>query len=211
MTVSRSQLRVHGADNARYEDSLRVEGILSGDEAAFRSLVVEYHALAFSLAYRSLGDAQDAEEVVQDAFVKIHGALDGFRGDASLKTWILRIVWRLSLNRRRDRARSAWRRLGLHRSADDADASLAGPAAESPEVRLLSRETRRAVRRVVDGLPAALREVLILNSFEELGYEEIARVLDIPVGTVSSRIYAARRKLAARLPKLGTTSTDLEI
>ena len=99
----------------------------------------------------------------------------------------------------------------MHSAAAGADAALAGPAAESPEVRRRSRGTRRAVRRVVDGLPAALREVLILNSFEELGYEEIARVLDIPVGTVSSRIYAARRKLAARLPKLGTTSTDLEI
>jgi len=204
MTISRSQLRVHGDDSARREDSIRVEGILSGDDEAFRALVVEYHALAFSLAYRSLGDAQDAEEVVQDAFVKIHSALDGFRGDASLKTWILRIVWRLSLNRRRDRARSSWRRLGLHRSGDDADASLAGPAAESPEARLLSREASRLVRDVVDGLPSVLREVLILNSFEELGYVDIARVLDIPVGTVSSRIYTARRKLAARLPKLGT-------
>ena len=61
------------------------------------------------------------------------------------------------------------------------------------------------VRDVVDDLPPTLREVLILNSFEELGYEEIARILDIPVGTVSSRIYAARRKLAARLRRLGPT------
>ena len=174
----------------------------SGDD--FRSLMIEFHPLAYSLAYKVLDNREDAEEVVQDAFVKIHGALDGFRGDASLKTWILRIIWRLSLNRRRDRARSSWRRLGLHRSGDDADASLAGPAAESPEARLLSREASRLVRDVVDGLPSVLREVLILNSFEELGYEDIARVLDIPVGTVSSRIYTARRKLAARLPKLGT-------
>ena len=183
MAVSHTHLHIHGADQDRGEDNARVDGILSGDDTAFRALVVEYHPLAFSLAYRSLGDTEDAEEVVQDAFVKIHGALDGFRGEASLKTWILRIVWRLSLNRRRDRARSAWRRLGLHQGD----------------------ERRRLVRDVVDDLPPTLREVLILNSFEELGYEEIARILDIPVGTVSSRIYAARRKLAARLRRLGPT------
>ncbi|MBQ38266.1 MAG: hypothetical protein CME04_17925 [Gemmatimonadaceae bacterium] len=203
MTISRAQLQIHEAEDARREDGLRVKGILSGDEVAFRALVVEYHPLAFGLAYRCLGDPQDAEEVVQDAFVKIHGALDGFRGEASLKTWILRIVWRLSLNRRRDRARSAWRRLGLHRSTDDADALLSDPVAQSPEAGLLSRETSRIVRDVVDRLPAALREVMILNSFEELGYEEIARILGIPVGTVSSRIYTARRKLASRLRRLG--------
>ncbi|MDA0335353.1 MAG: sigma-70 family RNA polymerase sigma factor [bacterium] len=197
MAISSSQLEIHRADSAR------VDGIVSGGHETFRDLVVEYHPLAFSLAYRSLGDPQDAEEVVQDAFVKIHGALDGFRGDASLKTWILRIVWRLSLNRRRDRARSSWRRLGLHQSAEDADVRVAGPVAESPEARLLSREAKQLIRELVDGLPPTLREVLILNSFEELGYEEIARILGIPVGTVSSRIHAARRKLARRLQKSG--------
>jgi RNA polymerase sigma-70 factor (ECF subfamily) len=205
MAVSHTHLHIHGADQDRGEDNARVDGILSGDDTAFRALVVEYHPLAFSLAYRSLGDTEDAEEVVQDAFVKIHGALDGFRGEASLKTWILRIVWRLSLNRRRDRARSAWRRLGLHQGDEDVATYTAGPPAESPEASLLAQERRRLVRDVVDDLPPTLREVLILNSFEELGYEEIARILDIPVGTVSSRIYAARRKLAARLRRLGAT------
>lgn len=197
------RLEIHRADSARVAAMLdRGNGLDTGD-SAFRALVLEYHPLAFSLAYRSLGDRQDSEEVVQDAFVKIYGALDSFRGEASLKTWILRIVWRLSLNKRRDRARSAWRRLGLHQSAEDAHAHVAGPRQDSPELNLLSQEHSRLIRAVVDDLPANLREVLVLNSFEELGYEEIARILDIPVGTVSSRIYAARRKLATRLRKLG--------
>ena len=173
--------------------------IAAGDEDAFRELVVEYHALAYSLAYKALSDRQDAEEVVQDAFVKIHGAVDSFRGEASLKTWILRIVWRLSLNRRRDRSRSAWQRLGLHRGETDTRRDLPGPSAEGPEAMLLSGETQRQVRDLIDGLPPALREVIILNSFEELGYEEIARVLQIPVGTVSSRIHNARRRMAEAL------------
>ncbi len=180
-------------------DEERVQRILAGSDEAFRQLITEYHPLAYGLAYGTLGDREDAEEVVQDAFVKIHGALDGFRGESSLKTWILRIVWRLSLNRRRDRARSPWRRLGLHRTYEETGGSLSVSAGEGPEARLLTRETQRLVREQIDELPATLREVLILHSFEQLGYEEIARVLEIPVGTVSSRIHSARRRLAAAL------------
>ena len=203
MTISRSQLRVHGDDSARREDSIRVEGILSGDDEAFRALVVEDHALAFSLADRSLGDAQDAEEVVQDAFVKVRDALGRFRGDSSLKTWILRIVMRLSLNRRRDRSRSAWRRLGLHRQGDEdldeVSATIAAADPRDPEADCISDETRRLVVGLLDELPASLREALVLNSLEELSYDEIARVLQVPLGTVSSRIHSAREKLSRKL------------
>lgn len=177
-----------------------IRDLLAGDEGAFRRLVEEYHGLAYGLAYRALGDPQDAEEVAQDAFVKVHGALGGFRGDSSLKTWVLRIVWRLALNRRRDRARSAWQRLGLHAGGE---AERRAGAADDPELRLLSRETALAIRRVVDDLPPALREVVILNSFEELGYDEIARILGVPLGTVSSRIHTARRHLAEALRRRG--------
>lgn len=181
----------------------RVQSILEGDDQAFRQLITEYHPLAYGLAYRALGDREDAEEVVQDAFVKIHGALGGFRGESSLKTWILRIVWRLSLNRRRDRARSPWRRLGLHRTDEEAGERLSAAPGEGPEARLLTRERQRLVREQIDQLPAPLREVLILHGFEQLGYEEISRVLEIPVGTVSSRIHGARRRLAAALERRG--------
>ena len=89
------------------EEAKRLHQAIAGDVQAFRDLVVQYHPLAYSLAYKILDDPQDAEEVVQDAFVKIHRALESFRGEASFKTWIARIVLRLSLNRRRDRSRSA--------------------------------------------------------------------------------------------------------
>ena len=97
----------------------RIGRIVAGDGSAFAELVREFHPLAYGLAHRVLLDPEDAEEVVQDAFVKIHAALTSFRGHSSLKTWILRIVLRLSLNRRRDRSRSNWYRLGLHRGSDD--------------------------------------------------------------------------------------------
>ena len=198
MTSRGPNLRLHAADQDRARR-------LAGDEAAFREFVAQYYPLAYGLACRALDDRQDAEEVVQDAFMRIHRALDEFRGDASLKTWVLRIVWRLSLNRRRDRARSAWRRLGLHRHDEDTDPVLPAPAAHTPEAQLLSAETRRQVRSLIDELSPPLREALILNSFEDLRYEEIASILDVPVGTVYSRIHAARRQLGDRLHRAGLT------
>ena len=188
----------------RAREQERIRRIVGGDPEAFDELVREYHPLAYELAFKMLDDARDAEEVVQDAFVKIHRALESFRGDASLKTWILRIVMRLSLNRRRDRARSSWRRLGLHRRDLEMDQEEPSPlfsAPRSPEAIYISRETRQLLRQQVDQLPEPLRQALILNSFEELSYDEIARILGIPLGTVSSRIYSARKKLIGALAK----------
>lgn len=182
---------------------LRVHRIVQGSGDDFRSLVIEYHPLAYSLAYKVLDDREDAEEIVQDAFVKVHDALDRFRGEASLKTWILRIVMRLSLNRRRDRSRSAWHRLGLNRRGeeepDEAPEAISVADLRNPEAECISDETRRLVLGLLDELPETLRETLILNSLEELSYDEIARVLNVPLGTVSSRIHSAREKLSRKL------------
>ncbi|MEW6750151.1 MAG: sigma-70 family RNA polymerase sigma factor [Candidatus Latescibacterota bacterium] len=180
-----------------------VQRLRAGEPGAFAALLGTYHCVAYDLAYKLLGDGRDAEEVVQDAFVKIHRALDGFRGEASLKTWILRIVMRLSLNRRRDRARSAWRRLGLHRREEPAPVELSPAHGLTPEAHCIARETRQEVLELIDKLPEPLRQTLILNTFEALSYEEIARVLDVPVGTVSSRIHSARRRLMRGLQERG--------
>lgn len=180
------------------KDAKCLQQAIAGDVQAFRDLVVQYHPLVYSLAYKILDDPQDAEEVVQDAFVKIYNALEGFRGEASLKTWIARIVLRLSLNRRRNRSRSAWHRLGLNLQSDP-DQDHPAPTTQTPEAHYISLETRQRVCQFVDELPEPLRQVVVLNSFEELSYEEIAQILGIPVGTVSSRLYSARKKLLRRL------------
>ncbi len=192
-------------DNARAHEQERVQRVVSGSTDALRSLVGEFHPLAYNLAFKVLGERSDAEEVAQDAFIKIHRALPQFRGDSSLKTWILRIVLRLSLNRRRDRARSAWYRLGLHQGVDGEEAEylpqLTREVTPNPESECISSETRTIVLKLVDELPETLREALILNSFEELSYNEISRVLQVPVGTVSSRIHSARKKLLDKLQR----------
>ena len=183
------------------EEFARIRDIVDGDGAAFGRLVCEYHDLAYGLAFKTLNDRQDAEEVVQDAFLKVHRSLSSFRGEASLKTWIMRIVLRLSLNRRRDRSRSSWNRLGLQQQKPEAAATAetALPRDQNPESHYISEETRARVLKFIDELPEGLREVLILNSLDQLSYDEIARILRIPSGTVGSRIHAARSKLARRL------------
>ena len=181
------------------DETERIARIVSGDKRAFDELVRHYYGLVYSLAHKLLSDDDDAREIAQDTFVKVHCALDGFRGEASLKTWIMRIAMRLSLNRRRDRSRSTWHRLGLHGSETATHAST--PAHQTPEGEYISREVRAHVRAQIDGLPEPLRQVLILNSFEDLSYEEIAQILDLPIGTVSSRLHAARKKLLHQFEK----------
>ena len=174
-------------------DSKRVARIVEGDLRAFDELVHQYYGVAYSLAYKVLNNDDDAREITQDAFVRIHKAIGSFRGDASLKTWIMRIVMRLSLNRRRDRSRSAWRRLGLHHDEESVHTTV--PNYQTPEAEYLSQETRMQVQRLIDRLPDSLRQVVILSSFEDLSYDEIAQILNLPIGTVSSRLHVARKKL----------------
>ena len=184
------------------QEAERIRRAADGDLQAFRDLVVHYHPLAYSMAYKVLGDPQDAEEVVQDAFVKIHRALSGFRGESSCKTWISRIVLRLSLNRRRDLSRSSWHRLGLHGHQNPDHVQPPTIAEQTPEAECIAQQTHQRIRELVDELPEPLRQVVVLNSFEDLSYEEIAQILEIPLGTVGSRLHSARKKLLGRLRRL---------
>ena len=185
------------------DDAARVERVLAGDQRAFGDLVRQYHGLCYHVSYKVLRNAGDAEEIVQDAFIKVHGALAEFRGEASLKTWILRIVWRLSLNRQRDRSRSAWSRLGLDGDAEADVEMVRSRSAEHPDRAYQAQDTKEKVLEAVDRLPEPLRQALVLHGFEELGYDDVARILQVPVGTVCSRIHGARRKLADDLQRRG--------
>ena len=180
----------------RNDDRDYVNRIIDGEERAFNELVNKYYGNVYNLAYRMLNNADDAKEIAQDAFVKIHKSLPNFRGNASLKTWIMRITLRLSLNKRRDRSRSAWERLGLNR---DGKPKLLFSRSQSPEAKLISDEIDNQVRNLIDGLPEDMRQIIILNSFEDLSYDEIGQILKIPIGTVSSRLYSARKLLSAQL------------
>ena len=161
--------------------------------------------VAYNLALRLLRQEEDAEEIVQDAFLRAYRALPSFRREASFKTWILKIVHHLCLNRLRDQQRAGHRSSLLFPGQDprvSPELKLVDTTGD-PETIYLSKEMRSVVLTLIDTLPPKLRQVLILNSLNDLSYAEIAEVLQLPMGTVSSRIYSAREKLRKGMKKKG--------
>jgi RNA polymerase sigma-70 factor, ECF subfamily len=160
------------------------------DEAALERLFVKLEKPMFNVVYRRLWNASDAEEVVQEAFLRVWRARDG----VALAT-VEPLLYRTALNLASNRRRSArlWRWLGLD------DASDAGDAADTSEEALARARRRARVRAAVDALPERLREVVLLTEYAELSYGEIAATLGIPAGTVGSRRNAALAHLAEAL------------
>ncbi len=158
-----------------------------GDAAAYEELVRMHQGIAFRVAYVAAGDRGDAEEAVQDGFVKAYRALGRFRDGAPFRPWLLRIV----ANEARNRRRSAGRRAGVALRA----AAASGDAAPSPEAAALSHERRSELLDAVGRLDERDREVLVHRFLLELGEEETAAALGVRRGTVKSRTSRALDRL----------------
>jgi RNA polymerase sigma-70 factor (ECF subfamily) len=176
-------------DAPRFLDRLR-----AGDAAAFEDLVTTYQHRVFGVALRMLGNAAEAQDVAQEAFVRAHRALGTFRGDAKLSTWLYAITSRLCLTR----LASGERRLG--RPGEEALLRLADPA-PGPDAALERDELEAALQRAITELPEEARIVVVLRDLEGLAYEEIAQALDLPLGTVRSRLHRARADLKDKLER----------
>jgi len=167
-----------------------VEQARRGDADAFEALVVSYQVLAFRTAFVIAGDAADAEEAAQDAFVKAHRALGRFRRGRPFRPWLLAIVANEARNRRRARGRRAALTL---RAADP------GAPGEDPEAATLARERRERLLTAVERLRDDDREVLACRYFLELSEEETAAALGVARGTVKSRTHRALERLQEEL------------
>jgi RNA polymerase sigma-70 factor, ECF subfamily len=171
-------------------------GARAGDQAAFGCLVDLYQRVAVRTAFVALGRMEDAEDVAQEAFLVAWRKLDGFRGDSTFRTWLLTIVWRRALDRRRSRM-LWWRRTTVQ---SDAGPFEDVPAlAASPERSVVARDAVQRARLEISKLSPTLRDTLLLAATGEHTYEEIASVLGTPLGTIKWRVAEARRKLAERL------------
>ena len=176
-----------------------IERIRSGDSAAFDELVGHYATKAYQTALGLLGNHLDAEEVVQDAFVKVHKNLEKFRGDSSFSTWLYRIVTNLSRNRYHwNRRRGA----GVNVSISDrgqynnelSDMEISDDRLE-PDLLLERMELETTLLDALKTLPEKLREVIVLRHMEEISYQEMADLLGCELGTVKSRLARARKAL----------------
>jgi RNA polymerase sigma-70 factor (ECF subfamily) len=173
-----------------------------GDRAAFDGLVAAHQDVAFRTAYLVLGDAGEAEDAAQEAFVKAYGALARFREGSPFRPWLLKIVGNAARNRRR----SGGRRQHLElRVATLVPATSVAPSAETE---VLAAERRAALVAAIDALPPDDRLVIGARYFLDLAEAEIAELAGIPRGTVKSRLHRARRRLAVSLAGSRTEWTD---
>jgi RNA polymerase sigma-70 factor (ECF subfamily) len=173
------------------ESSALVAAARAGDRAAFGRLVDLHEASALRTAAAALGRREDAEDVVQEAFVVAWRRLPGFRGEAAFRTWFLTIVWRRALDRRK--ARDRWWRKGSSSSPDDGDLARDETGRANPEQLAIDRQHRRAIAQAIARLSPKLRDALLLAASGEHTYEDIARLLGTREGTVKWRVFEARR------------------
>jgi RNA polymerase sigma-70 factor, ECF subfamily len=193
---------------ARDPDQDLLDGIRRGDGAAFESLVRRHEARVNRLAWRILGDAEDALDAAQETFLKVWKALPRFEGGSRFSTWLTRIAINQCRNElRRRRTVKHTHPLSLDAPLDGSGATaaetVAGATPQPWEV-AREREVAKALRVSLEDIDGEAKEVLVLRDGEDLSYEDIAEVLEIPVGTVRSRLHRARSELRRRMaPVLG--------
>jgi RNA polymerase sigma-70 factor (ECF subfamily) len=173
----------------------------SGDKRAFELLVRKYQYKIIQLVSRLVGDA-DAPDVAQETFIKAYRALKGFQGNSAFYTWLYRIGINTAKNHLVSRSRRP-----ADQDIDIADAELYGHTehlsdVETPEAQLLTEEIKTKVAEAIAKLPADLRKAITLRELDGLSYEEIAEIMDCPIGTVRSRIFRAREAIDAVIKPL---------
>lgn len=180
-----------------------IEQTLAGNNAAFGQLIERHQRAMFNIAYRMLGDREEARDVVQEAFWRAYRGLDGFDLSRPLTPWLYRIVTNLSLNRLR---RNPPPTISLDapppgQKKDAKPLPVPDPGAGPPD-RLLQAEVQVQIRQAILALAPADRTVIELRHFQAMSYKEIAVALDISLSSVKSRLFRARRKLRAHLTDL---------
>ncbi|GAA5785459.1 RNA polymerase sigma factor [Chitiniphilus shinanonensis] len=182
----------------------------AGDKRAFELLVAKYQRRIARLLSRLIRDPGEIEDVTQEAFIKAYRALPSFRGESAFYTWL----YRIAINTAKNYLASLGRRPQLSADYEDEDGETLDAAAQipdyhTPESELANREIVRTVNEVVETLPDELRTAITLREMEGLSYEDIASVMNCPIGTVRSRIFRAREAISAKLkPLLETVGKD---
>lgn len=184
------------------DDPELVRQVLGGDGAAFGLIVERYKDRLYNTIYRLVGSAEDARDLVQDTFVKAYENLAGFRGGSSLYTWLFRIAVNTSLSHRR---KKKWTRSLTPLTVDDESVpgqAWQDPAAPDPADPLMAAETEKLVQQAIGTLDEEHRTVIVLRDIQHCDYHEIADILEVPAGTVKSRLHRARLMLKEKLKPL---------
>ncbi|MCZ6831775.1 MAG: RNA polymerase sigma factor RpoE [Gammaproteobacteria bacterium] len=173
-------------------DQQLVERVQAGDKRAFDLLVLKYQHKIFGLISRYVQDSYEVQDVAQEAFIKAYRALPNFRGDSAFYTWLYRIAINTAKNHLVFRGRRPPDRDVEVEDAEYFDSGAALRDIENPENSLMGEELKTVVDNAIRELPDDLRSAVTLREFDGLSYEDIAEIMDCPVGTVRSRIFRAR-------------------
>jgi RNA polymerase sigma-70 factor, ECF subfamily len=182
-------------------DQQLVAKVQKGDSRAFDLLVLKYQHRIFGLIGRYVRDADEVQDVAQEAFIKAYKALPGFRGESAFYTWLYRIAINTAKNYLVSRSR---RPPGTDVELEDAEnheSAWGLRDIENPENALFGAELKAVVDAAIGALPEDLRTAITLREFDGLSYEDIADIMDCPVGTVRSRIFRAREAIDALVSK----------
>ncbi|HXX12136.1 MAG TPA: RNA polymerase sigma factor RpoE [Burkholderiales bacterium] len=190
-------------------DQQLVERAQRGDKKAFELLVAKYQRKLARLLSRFIRDPAEVEDVAQDAFIKAYRALPSFRGESAFYTWL----YRIGINTAKNYLVALGRRAPTATEFDSEDAENFENGdqlrdVDTPENELMSKQIAQTVNDTMEALPEELRTAIVLREIDGLSYEEIATVMNCPIGTVRSRIFRARETIAERLRPLLQTSKD---
>ena len=175
-----------------------VRRLRARDEEAFTELVRSYQHKVFNIVFRIVGDRSEAEEVAQEVFVAVFKHIDGFRGDAKFSTWLYRIATNNARNRVKYLARRSQRsHQNFEDTSEGAIFDAAGERVAGPHEQAVARELEEIVREGLASLNEIHRTIVVLRDIEHMSYTEIAEVVDLPEGTVKSRLFRARAALKA--------------
>ena len=180
------------------DDAALVERVRGGDVAAFEPLVEKYRQRVYRLAYNVLRNPEDAWDAAQEAFIKAYQAMPGFRGQSAFYTWLFRIVMNVAHDKLRQRGAQG-RAFGTERVTEEEWERTMPDPGEEPDRAAARAEERSRITRALDALPEHHRAIIMLSDLEGLSYREIADVLNIPMGTVMSRLHNARKRLRSVL------------
>ena len=190
-------------------DQQLVERAQRGDKKAFELLVAKYQRKLARLLSRFIRDPAEVEDVAQEAFIKAYRALPSFRGESAFYTWL----YRIGINTAKNYLVALGRRAPTTTECDSEEAENFEDGDQlrdvnTPENELMSKQIAQTVNDTMEQLPEELRTAIVLREIDGLSYEEIASVMNCPIGTVRSRIFRARETIADRLRPLLETSKD---
>ena len=178
-----------------FDERNMIERASRGDAAAFNHLMAQHERRMYAVALRMCGNREDAQDCLQEAMLRVYRAIGGFKGQSSFSTWVYRITMNTCLDelrRKKNRQNTSLDNL-LDMGWSPADESNA------PEKQAMRSELRRNLNRAIQELPEEMRSAVVLRDIQGFSYDEIARMLEINVGTIKSRISRGREKLREKL------------